>query len=175
MKKLFIQFILITSFVMFLAPVLTAQERHQESTDPRQKVDNDRRAEMREKVKRFIMMRLVEYLDLNENQSAKLFPLLRESDKMRGKLTKERTELIHEITKNVEDESVSEKDLEKQKKALEKINEELLKEHNGFLDKSEKILDDRQYLKLMLFEDRLKEDLFKQFRSREFGEKNNKK
>ena len=59
MKKLFIQFILITFFVMFLASVLTAQERHQESTDPRQKVDNGMRSEMREKVKRFIMMMIV--------------------------------------------------------------------------------------------------------------------
>ena len=72
MKKLFIQFILIISVVVFFNPVIKAQERRPESIDTRQKVDNNRRAEMREKVQRFITMRLVEYLDLDENGEFKI-------------------------------------------------------------------------------------------------------
>ena len=158
MKNLYLQFILIVIFVMCLVPVSLSQEKPRESNVPTHNVNNSRRVKIQEKVQSFIMMKLVEYLDLDEEQSARLFPLIRESNKIRSKLTKERMELINKI-----------------RKEIERIDEQIVKGHKEFLNKSEKILDERQYIKLILFDDRLKEDLFKHFRSRDPRGRNDKK
>ena len=175
MKKLFFTLFVTLLVFMCFVPFSTAQETKPESFSPNQSDVNSKHAEMQAKMRTMIMMRLVEYLDLNEDQSAKLFPVMKESNEIRNKLTKERGELIHEIRKNIDDESVSTKDLRKLVKELEKIDDEMLNEHKEFLKKSEKILEERQYIKLILFEDRLKEDLFQRFRSREPREKNDNK
>jgi len=175
MNKLYHQFILIVIFVMCLIPVSLSQEKPRESNIPTHNVDNSGRVKIQDRVQSFIMMKLVEYLDLDEEQSAKLFPMIRESNKIRGKLIKERMELIHRIGKEIDDESISIKDLRKQIKEIERIDEQLVKGHKDFLNKSEKILDERQYIKLILFDDRLKEDLFQRFRSRNPRGENDKK
>lgn len=173
MKRLYLLLILIIVVVVGLVPISTAQEI--KPPVPKRDVLNSRHAEMQSRMRTMMMWRLVEYLDLNEDQSAKLFPLMKESNEIRSELIKERRELIHKIRKDIEDESVPIKDLKKQIKELEKINVEMLQERKRFLEKSEKILEERQYIKLILFEDRLKEDLFKRLKVREFRGKNNKK
>ena len=137
-------------------------------------------AEKREKLHEMIAWRLIKYLALNENQSTKFLPDFIESNKIRIKLINERRKIVHATAKDIDDESVSIKNLQKQLARIEKIDKEIMKEHENFLKKSKEILDERQYIKLKLFEDKLKNDLFQRFRGRrprnqEENEKNNQR
>ena len=123
-------------------------------------------AEKREKLHEMIAWRLIKFLNLNEDQSSKFLPVFKESNKKRFKLMGEHRKLVGTITKDLDDESVSTNDLKKQLTRIEKINKEIIKERENYLKKSEKILDERQYIKLKLFEDKLKNDLFQRFRGR---------
>ena len=78
----------------------------------------------------------------------------------------EQRKLVGTITKDIDDESVSTNDLQKKLTRIETIDREILKEHENYLKKSKEILDERQYIKLKLFEDKLKNDLFQRFRGR---------
>ena len=129
--------------------------------------ENDKsQAEKREKLHEMIAWRLIKYLALNENQSTKFLPDFIESNKIRIKLINERRKIVHATAKDIDDESVSIKNLQKQLARIEKIDKEIMKEHENFLKKSKEILDERQYIKLKLFEDKLKDDLYQRFRGR---------
>lgn len=121
-------------------------------------------AEKREKLHEMIAWRLIKYLALNEDQSTKFLPVFIESNKIRIKLINERRKIVRATAKDIDDESVSIKDLQKQLAIIEKIDKEIMKEHENFLKKSNEILDERQYIKLKLFEDKLKDDLYQRFR-----------
>ena len=122
--------------------------------------------ERREKLYEMIAWRLIKYLALNEDQSTKFLPVFIESNKIRIKLINGRRKIVHATAKDIDDESVSIKDLQKQLARIEKIDKEIMKEHENFLKKSKEILDERQYIKLKLFEDKLKDDLYQRFRGR---------
>ena len=123
-------------------------------------------AERREKLYEMIAWRLIKYLALDEDQSTKFLPVFVESNKVRIKLINERRKLVHATTKDLDDESASINNLQKQLARIETIDKEIAKEHESFLKKSKSILDDRQYIKLKLFEDKLKDDLYQRFRGR---------
>ncbi|HUT63751.1 MAG TPA: hypothetical protein VMZ04_07320, partial [Anaerolineae bacterium] len=112
-----------------------------------------------------VMWSLVDYLNLNEETSAKFFPAYLEYINNRDKLLKEQRELIHTISENVDNESIPIKNLKKDVEKLTQIGKSLNEDRNKFLGKAEKILDERQNIKLIVFEDKLKYDLFDRFRS----------
>ena len=115
--------------------------------------------------KLMVMWRLVDYLKLNEETSSKFFPVYLEYINNRDKLLKEQRELIHTISDNVDNESIPIKNLKKDVEKLTQIGKSLNEDRNKFLKKAETILDERQNIKLIVFEDKLKYDLFDRFRS----------
>ena len=115
--------------------------------------------------KLMVMWSLVDYLNLNEETSAKFFPVYLGYINNRDKLLKEQRELIHTISDNVDNESIPIKNLEKDVEKLTQIGKSLNEDRNKFLEKAETILDERQNIKLIVFEDKLKYDLFDRFRS----------
>ena len=127
MKRLFVVLL-----VILLGPieVSVAQPTKQEQQTP-----NSHENSRREKFREMITLRLVEYLELNEDQSAKLFPLLRVSHIARSKIIKERRELYKKLAKDVDDKSVSLKDLRKQIKELEENKNAEKKAHQEYLKK----------------------------------------
>lgn len=165
MKKIF--FILFLFLLILICFVSVSPAQEQKKPVPRNNFKNLPRTEIQAKIRTMFMLRLVEYLNLNEDQSTKLLAIIRGSDENRNKLTKERGDLIRKIRNDVDNESVSIKDLSKLVNELENINDKISDEHKEYLGKVEKILEERQYIKFLMFEDRLKEDLFERFRSRE--------
>ena len=195
MKQLFIVFILV--FFMLFSVVLAKdnsiltndqystqeihkQTAHNESFDemtPRDRIlaqlptneqeRNDRRPDRRDKIQEMIAFRYVEYLDLTEEQSAKFFPLLNEYNNKRFEIMHQRQGLLNEIITEVEDESISTKVLSKKLDEIENLLAAEIEEVMGFYKKTEKFLDDRQSIKLHIFEEKLKNDLFNQFRDRD--------
>ena len=112
-----------------------------------------------------VMYRLVDHLNLDEDTATRFFPAYLAHANSRDKLLKEHRELIHEISEDADDESVSVKDLKKKVAKLKIVEKSMNIEREKFLEKSEEILDERQYIKLIVFNDKLKEDLISRFRS----------
>jgi hypothetical protein len=118
------------------------------------------------KTKFMIMWNLIDYLHLDDDTIAKLFPLLNEETQKREKLMDAHRKLAEQIIAGVDSESVSISELKSLVKKLDDINESLHRERMAFLEKAKKILDDRQYIKLVIFNDKLKKDLFNRFSER---------
>jgi len=116
--------------------------------------------------KLMIMWNLVDYLNLDEQTAADFFPLFNDYSQKREKLIETHRALVEQIIDNVEKDSYSISDLKNLVQKLDDADESLHKERNAFLTKAKKILDDRQYIKLVIFDEKLKKDLFNRFSSR---------
>ncbi len=144
------------------APVSFAQEVKPENQMPMKSNENSRH----DKMSAMMRWRLVEYLDLNEEQSAKYFPIMKEAGEIRDKLIKQRRKVIKKIFNDIDEPAVSLKELKKDVDTLQQLNEKMLQARKNFHKKSEKVLEDRQLIKLLIFEDKLKADLFRRYRDR---------
>lgn len=116
------------------------------------------------KMRMWIYTNLEKYLKLEEATSRKFQPLFNDYSDAREKLRKEHFELNRRIARDVEDESVPVADLKALSQRYKAIDRSLWQEREKFYKRSEKILDDRQMVKLIIFEDKVKEDLFRRFR-----------
>lgn len=116
--------------------------------------------------RQMIMWNLIEYLDLDEETAAVFFAIFKEHNKKRHDLTGQHMKIVSKIIADVSDESVSSKDLKALVKKHGETSASIEKERKAFLEKSRKILDYRQYVKLVVFNDKLKKDLFNRFSKR---------
>ena len=162
MKRCCLALFMLSVIIYSIAPVSIAQEEKPKAQMPMHNDENSRHNKMRAMMR----WRLVEYLDLDENQSAQIFPIMKEAEETRDKLMKERREIVRKISDDIDNPAVSVKELKKDVDRLEKLNEKMMQARKNFLKKSEKVLEDRQYIKLLIFEDRLKADLFKRYRDK---------
>ena len=195
MKKFFISFIMI--FFIFISFVLAKNNNSikddlqiksnfvkqtvvdEKATDTRKDLQelaqrppddmnhDDGRPDRFDRMREMIAWRYIEYLDLTEKQSVKFFPILNEFNRKRFEIMHQRQSLLNEIITNVEDESIATKDLKKKLNEIENLLESEVNEIKGFYKNTEKFLDDRQSIKLHIFEEKLKNDLFNQFRDRD--------
>ncbi|MFC1485541.1 hypothetical protein ACFL55_00765 [Candidatus Latescibacterota bacterium] len=117
-------------------------------------------------VRDFIAWKLVDYLRLSEEQSQNLFPLWSEYSRGRGKMQKEQRELYRKIDSSVEDSSVSTDDLMVLVNELMASERKEIENKENFRKRSREILDDRQYIKLIIFENRLLDDFLHDFNRR---------
>ena len=162
MKRYYVMLYVIVLIVFSFVSVSKAQKV---TSEPQMQMNKDE-SSRREKMRAMIIWKLIEYLDLNEDQSAQILPILKETSEARDKLVKERREIIRKISEDIDNKGISIKDLKKDAEKLEKLKEEMLKIRKEFIEKSEKYLDERQKIKLKIFEDRLKADLFRRYRDR---------
>ena len=121
------------------------------------------------KTRQMIIWNLIEYLDLDEETAEGFFPIFKEHNKKRTELTRQHMEIVSKIVADVLDESVSSKDLKALVNKHEETADSIENERKAFLEKSRKILDYRQYVKLVIFNDKLKKDLFNRFSKRDFS------
>lgn len=162
MKRYYVMLYVIVLIVFSFASVSKAQKV---TSEPQMQMNKDE-SSRRDKMRAMVIWKLIEYLDIDEDQSAQILPILKETSEARYKLIKEHRGIIRKISENVDDKEVSIKELNKDVEKLEKLNEEMIKIRKEFIEKSEKYLDERQYIKLKIFEDRLKADLFRRYRDR---------
>jgi hypothetical protein len=93
-----------------------------------------------------------------------LKPIFIEYSETRGKLMREHAELSHRIAKEVEDDETLIADLKKLVSRYKSIDRSIWQEREKFYKRAHLILDDRQMVKLIVFEDKMKDDLFRKFR-----------
>jgi len=124
------------------------------------------------KSKLMVMYRLVDELNLDEEVASEFFSVFLRYVTNRDKLAQDHRELIIEISEKADNEDVSVGDLKKLASDLKKHQQRNDKHRTEFMKNAKKILDDRQYIKLLVFEDKLKHDLMSQFRfSRRHGKR----
>ncbi len=111
-----------------------------------------------ERIERFKKMRLVEMLDLKEDQSVRFFARLNEFDNTRRELNHQKNEALDKIERLIRNKA-DQKEFEVAFDAVEGLNrrigEEKLKFFNGLTD----LLSIEQRAKLMLFERRFESEL----------------
>ena len=117
-----------------------------------------------EKFHEMIAWRFIKYLDLNEEQSAKFIPIFKDSNKKRNELNHKSSELVDKLADDIDNEAITTEELKRQLAEIKKINKELADERAMFLKKLENILNERQAIKLEIFEDKFKNDLFRSLR-----------
>ena len=115
------------------------------------------------RIRNFIAWKLVDYLQLTEDQSTKLFPLYREYTTSRSGFQKKRRELYRKIETAVQDSTISNDDLLGYLKEYRSSEENEVRQRENFFKSARKILDDRQYVKLYTFDDRLLDELMRNF------------
>jgi len=117
------------------------------------------------KARLMVMYRLVDELDLDEDTATQFFPVYLAHINKRDKLMKEHRELTMKIAEDSENEAVTVATLKANVGKLRDFEKTIDSERDTFLAKAEKILEGRQYIKLIVFNDKLKEDLISRYRS----------
>ena len=141
--------------------VLTAQPPNRGDRPP-QPTSQDR-----DRIRNMITGRLLEYLNLNEEKAKQFFPVWHEYNYARGRILRERWDLYKKIESSVDNKSVSNDELLSMVNDLAKSWMDEFKVRDEMQRKAREILDDRQYVKLIIFEDKLKEELLQQMTRRD--------
>ncbi len=118
------------------------------------------------KTRELFYSNLAKYLKLSETVSPRFKPLFEEYSESRGKLFKESMDLVHTIIGKVEDDSVPIAELKTLSERYKAVNRSLWREREQFLRRASEMLDERQMVKLIVYEEKMKDDLFKKFRDR---------
>ncbi|MBT4483532.1 MAG: hypothetical protein HOC71_07625 [Candidatus Latescibacteria bacterium] len=121
-----------------------------------------------------VMYRLIDYLDLDEETETKFLSAHLDFTNKHDKFHNEHRELIKTIAEQADDENVTVSDLKKKVERLKFLEKSKEAEREKFLKKSKKILDERQYIKLIVFNDKFKQDLIARFRSDRNSERSRK-
>ncbi len=117
-----------------------------------------------EKFRRWLFFHLQKYLNL-EGAAAKRFEtVFLEYSESRSRLMKEHIELSKRIADDVENESVPVEKLRQLSQRYKDINRSLWLEREAYYRKAESTLSERQMIKLIIYEDRVKDDLFRRVR-----------
>lgn len=127
--------------------------------------------EDKSKGKVMIIWKLTKDLNLDETTASKFFPIFNSYSEKRDKLTEKQRDLIMKVSVDVDNESVPTGTLKTKIKEINDIENSLIKEKSDFFKKAESVLDERQFMKLQIFEERLKMDIFERIHARKFMNK----
>jgi hypothetical protein len=118
------------------------------------------------KIRNYIAWKLVDYLQLTEDQSTRLFPLWRDYSDTRGNIQQERRQLFRKIEISAEDSAISTDNLLGLLKEYRNAEDNETKLKDTFFKNARKVLDDRQYVKLYTFDERLLDELMRGMNNR---------
>lgn len=103
--------------------------------------------------------RLIDDLNLTEEQSARFFPLMNKFDDRRKELELGKRQIVGELIEILKSEKPSEKKLGQKLADLRKAEQELWESRQSFVDEAAKVLSIKQQAKLLLFEERFQRQL----------------
>lgn len=118
-----------------------------------------RKEKMRERIRMLRTWRLIDDLNLTEEQSAKFFPIMNKFDDRREELELRKRQIIDELIDVLKSEKPSEKKLQQKLADLRKTEQELWESRQSFVDKAAKVLSVKQQAKLLLFEEKFQRQL----------------
>lgn len=144
---------------LLLVPVIAGTAWGQDRGRPepgRRPPTNEERAKAEQRRREVFTMRLLEYLELSEEQSTKFLPILNRYMQEREDLFRDRMGKTIELVKLLENESTPVGDLRKKLSEDDTLGDRIEQQRKAFLKAAKPILSDRQYIKLAIFDERLK-------------------
>ncbi len=155
MRRVYILLLSALLLVPVFAGTAWGQNRGRPETDRRPPTSEERgKAEQRRR--EVFIMRLLEYLDLSQEQSTEFLPILNHYMQERENLFRDRMGKTTDLVKLLENESSPVGDLRKKLAEVETLSERIEQQRKEFLKLAKPILSDRQYIKLAIFDERLK-------------------
>ena len=113
-----------------------------------------------ERMEMMIIWKLTEHLELTEDQAEKFFPNMREHQKQMSDIRKEEKELFTPLYKKIKkSEDISKLEANKLLKEIFNLTQKKSKALNNFVKKSGNILNPTQQIKLLMFEDQMKQQV----------------
>ena len=161
MKSFIVASFVCAAILVSSALCLNAQERPN-----RGKPDDSHQFGPNKQTRELFYSNLAKYLKLSDPVSRKFKPIFEEYGESRGKLFKENSDIVHAIIEKVENDSVPVADLKTLAERYRAVNRSLWREREQFLRRASEMLDDRQMIKLTVYEEKMKDDLFRKFRDR---------
>ena len=116
------------------------------------------------KTRMWLLENMVKYLKLDDAAAKRFQPIFLEYSEKRGKLMRESFEVTHKISDAVDNDLYPIAELQTLAQRYKAIYRSMWREKEVFLKRSEEILDPRQMVKLTIYEDKMKEELFKRLR-----------
>lgn len=118
---------------------------------------------MREKVRQRIEMvkiwKLTEAVGLTAQQSERFFPIYNQHQKKMEEIDDRRMNLVNDLGKLLDDPKSSDKEIQQIADKLREIPQQMMSERQKFQEDISPILSVRQQMKLMLFEERFRQQL----------------
>lgn len=109
------------------------------------------------------MWRLVEYLELDDDTSVKFVPVFNKHSKIREELQHRERELSAAILEKV-DAKAPVKELDKLIDELDGVKKQIEKAHDNFISDADKLLNERQRVKIRIFDEKMKSELMSRYR-----------
>ena len=137
----------------------------EQQKDGRKDKADDREREERmkkhaERIEIFRLWKIMEYLDLSEDQVDEFFPMMRQHGKQERKIAEERGTLIRELQEALRQDIPSKANLRKLIDAVKQNKRRLAEEKEALLEKSAKILSIEQQARMLLGIDKVERKLW---------------
>lgn len=116
------------------------------------------------KTRMWLLKNMVKYLKLDDSAEKRFQPIFLDYQEKRSKLMQEHFEVTRKISAAVDNDLSPITEMQTLVQRYKVINRSLYREKERFLKRSEEVLDARQMVKLTIYEDKMKEELFKRMR-----------
>lgn len=145
-------------FILLLfSGICGAQEMRRPGPPGNAPRDQEHKAQFR----KWIWNNLKTFLKLDDNTAARFQPIFKEYSAIRGKLMREHNQLIRSIDRDADNPAVPLKELRDHARRLAEVNKSLIIEREKYYQKAKGVLNELQQIKLLIFEDKVKEDIFR--------------
>ena len=157
-----------TFFLVFIF-LLTAQAVQAQRSPARPFPEEGKRERLREEIETMKMWKMLEVLDLSQEQSDKFLPVWREMQKAQKDFRERREDLLRSLETVLGEEKPDEGRIKDVFKQLEKGRQQLEEAQQRLRQKAQEVLTLEQQAKLLLFEDRFEKrmmEIIRQYRER---------
>ena len=121
-----------------------------------------------ERIRMLRMYKLIEFLDINEEDSARFLPLFKQFEKRQEDFRERQRELSQQLKKAVDSETITEKELKKLHKEYLDLERKTQNSRDEFRKKASEILTLKQQIKLDIFDQHFRENIKEILRDRDF-------
>jgi len=153
--------------LMVFSGITMAQETRRPSPPGEGPRGQEHEAQFRE----WVWTNLRNFLSLDDNTARRFKPVFQEYGAVRGKLMREHNGLIRSIDKDADNPAVPITEMRKRAARLLEVKKSLLFERDKYYQKAKSVLNERQQIKLLIYEDKVKEDIFRRLERRPDSDK----
>ncbi|MDP2982205.1 MAG: hypothetical protein Q8O92_02600 [Candidatus Latescibacter sp.] len=161
---------LIVPAILFLL-VFSGIAGAQETKRPGPPGEGPRGQEHEAQFREWVWSNLQHFLNLDENTGSRFRPVFQEYSAVVGKLMREHNGLIRSIDKNADNLAVPISEMRERAQRLTEVKKALIIEREKYYQKAKAVLNERQQIKLLIYEDKVKEDIFRRLGKRSDSEK----